>query len=123
MMEKYGCTSAFKSLEIKKKIKETMQKRYGVNSVSQISAVNQFNKGGNIMERMEVWNKLKQPPISALKKITGGRLAGKTDINPQWRYQVMTEVFGVCGRGWKYTIDKLWTEPAPAGEVFALDVG
>jgi hypothetical protein len=72
------------------------------------------------MERMETWNKLKQPPISALKKIAGGRLAGKTDINPQWRYQAMTEVFGVCGRGWKYTIDKLWTEPAPAGEVFAF---
>lgn len=33
-----------------------------------------------------------------------------TDINPQWRYHVLTEVFGSCGTGWKYTIDKLWLE-------------
>ena len=53
------------------------------------------------MKNMEVWNAIKQPPPEALKMITGGRLAGKTDINPQWRYQSMTEQFGMCGVGWK----------------------
>ena len=66
------------------------------------------------------WNKLKTPPPTALKKITGGRLSGMTDINPQWRYEVMTEVFGVCGVGWKYSIDKLWTEQATEGQIFAF---
>jgi hypothetical protein len=69
---------------------------------------------------MENWNKLKTPPASALKKIDGGRLKGKTDINPQWRYEAMTSVFGECGIGWKWEIVKLWTEPAPEGQVFAF---
>jgi len=63
-------------------------------------------EGGNLA----TWNQLNRPPASALKKIGGGRLKGMTDINPQWRYHVLTEVFGPCGTGWKYTIDKLWLE-------------
>lgn len=69
---------------------------------------------------MDIWDKLATPPRDALKTISGGRLAGKSDINPQWRYKVMTEVFGACGIGWKYSIDKLWTEPGTEGEVFAF---
>lgn len=70
---------------------------------------------------MTIWDKLKTPPPWALKKITGGRLNGKTDINPQWRYQAMTEVFGPCGIGWKYEIVDRWTEEAAEGQrlVFA----
>ena len=68
---------------------------------------------------METWNKLKQPPKSALKEITGGRLKGMTDVNPQWRYQAMTEAFGACGVGWKYEIKRLWCEPAQ-NEIFAF---
>ena len=70
--------------------------------------------------KLHVWNKLKQPPETALKPIAAGRLKGKTDINPQWRYQAMTEQFGPCGDGWKYKIDRIWTEPGPDGQVFAF---
>jgi len=59
---------------------------------------------------MEIWNRLSVPPEWAVKTIQAGRLKGKSDINPQWRYQAMTEEFGVCGIGWKYTINRLWTE-------------
>lgn len=69
---------------------------------------------------LELWNKLNRPPSSALKPIMGGRLKGKTDINPQWRYLVLTEHFGICGIGWKYTIDELWTLPGPDGQTFAF---
>lgn len=72
------------------------------------------------MGNLDNWNKLKAPPKDALKRIGAGRLSGKTDINPQWRYQAMTEVYGECGVGWKYEIVKLWTEPAPYGQVFAF---
>ena len=68
----------------------------------------------------DIWNKLSKPPASALKKIGGGRLSGMTDINPQWRYEAMTEVFGVCGVGWMFTIDKTWREPGYMDEVFAF---
>jgi len=63
-------------------------------------------------ENLKIWNKLKQPPASALKTIKGGRLKGMTDVNPQFRYQTMTETFGLCGVGWKYDIEKLWLETA-----------
>ncbi len=72
------------------------------------------------MGNMQLWDAVSRPPVSALKKITGGRLSGKTDINPQWRMQVLTEHFGLCGVGWKYTIDRLWTEPGTAGQIFAF---
>ena len=69
---------------------------------------------------MDLWNKLKQPPKTALKPIAAGRLKGKTDINPQWRYQVLTEEFGPCGVGWKYEITRIWSEPGPNEQTFAF---
>ena len=55
---------------------------------------------------LEVWKKLESPPKDALKEIRGGRLKGKTDINPQWRYEVMTSVFGPIGKGWRYEVKR-----------------
>lgn len=72
------------------------------------------------MQNREIWDKVCRPPQEALKTIKGGRLSGMTDISPQWRFQVMTEVFGPCGRGWSYEIEKLWTESGPEGAVMAF---
>ena len=72
------------------------------------------------MNNLEIYNKLAEPPASALKQIGGGRLKGMTDINPQWRYKAITDVFGQCGIGWKYTIDKLWLESVNDGQVCAF---
>lgn len=69
---------------------------------------------------MNEWKKLAQPPKWALKEIQAGRLKGKSDINPQWRYMAMTEVFGVVGVGWKYTIDKTWTENGADNELLVF---
>jgi hypothetical protein len=71
-------------------------------------------------DNLKIWNSLKQPPSTALKTITGGRLSGMTDIKPQWRYQAMTEQFGPCGLGWYYTIDKEWTEEGSEGQVLCF---
>ena len=71
-------------------------------------------------DNMQLWNKVKTPPKSALKEIQGGRLKGMTDIKPQWRFEIMTECFGICGIDWKYTIEKLWREEGADGEVFAF---
>jgi hypothetical protein len=72
------------------------------------------------MDNMQIWNAVKQPPAEALKRIDAGRLKGKSDINPQWRLKIMTELFGVCGVGWKYDVIKKWNEPLPDGQVFAF---
>lgn len=52
------------------------------------------------VENLEIYNKVKQVPINAQKNITAGRLKGMTDINPQWRIEKLTEVFGPAGIGW-----------------------
>lgn len=72
------------------------------------------------MEAMEIYKKLSQPPKTALREITAGDLKGKTDINPQWRYEAMTETFGLVGIGWKYEIQNLWTEPGARNETLAF---
>lgn len=64
----------------------------------------------------ERYNKLKTPPVSALKAIPFGRNKGKSDINPQWKYEAMTEVYGLCGLGWKFAIDETNIIDLPNGE-------
>jgi len=73
-------------------------------------------------DNLKIFNALKTVPQEAQKRIDGGRLNGKTDINPMWRIMALTEQFGPCGVGWKYTIDKQWMVPGPAepGEVAAF---
>lgn len=72
------------------------------------------------MDAKEIYKSLSQPPASALRQIMAGDLKGKTDINPQWRYEAMTQTFGLVGLGWKYEIQKLWTEPGANGETLAF---
>ncbi len=72
------------------------------------------------MKNIEQYRAMAQPPAWALRPIQGGRLKGKTDINPQWRYQAMTELYGLCGIGWKFEVVRKWTEPGPDGQVFAF---
>lgn len=67
-----------------------------------------------------IWDAVKRPPESALKQIKGGRLTGMTDVNPQWRYRAMTEVFGPCGQGWKYEIARTWTDAGTEGQILAF---
>jgi len=58
---------------------------------------------------MKLYKSYAQPPRDALKPIRGGRLKGMTDINPQWRYEALTEMFGTAGEGWAYDIIDRWT--------------
>lgn len=59
---------------------------------------------------MELYEALRAVPKEAQKEIGAGRLKGMTDINPMWRIKALTETFGPCGFGWKYTIDRQWLE-------------
>ncbi len=72
------------------------------------------------MENLSLWNKLCTVPEWALKKIQAGRLKGKSDINPQWRYEALTAEFGPVGTGWKYTIDELWKENVNDGIIMCF---
>lgn len=68
---------------------------------------------------MELYNKLKAVPEEVKTPITGGKLKGFTDINPMWRIQKLTEMFGPCGVGWKAPIVEKWVEDGADGEKIA----
>nr|DAH26590.1 MAG TPA: DNA repair protein RAD52-like annealing protein [Caudoviricetes sp.] len=72
------------------------------------------------MENLEIYERARQVPPSAQKEIQAGRLKGKTDINPMWRIKALTEQFGPCGIGWKYTITDKRLENGANNEVSAF---
>ncbi len=69
------------------------------------------------MDNLELYNRFRETPPEAKKEIKAGRIKGFTDINPMWRIQALTDAFGPCGIGWKYTIDRKWLEPGANGAV------
>lgn len=71
-------------------------------------------------DNMALYNAVRTPPPEAISEIKAGRLSGKSDINPMWRIKALTEQFGPCGEGWKYTIERLWTEQGANGEIAAF---
>lgn len=72
------------------------------------------------MDNLYIYNAVADVPAKAKKSIGAGRLKGMTDINPMWRIKALTEQFGPCGIGWKYTIDKQWLEEGADGVVCAF---
>lgn len=59
-----------------------------------------------------IYNLGRSVPETAVKKIKGGAYgaAGLSDINPQWRIEKLTEIFGPCGIGWYYDPLRIWVE-------------
>ena len=54
------------------------------------------------MENLWIYEQCRCVPDTAKSEIRGGRLNGKTDINPMWRIKMLTELFGPIGVGWYY---------------------
>lgn len=69
------------------------------------------------MDNMKIYNKVRTVPKEAQKTIRGGRLNGMTDISPMWRIEKLTEIFGMVGFGWYYTVLDHWTETGAKGVV------
>ena len=69
------------------------------------------------MENLDLYRKYAAVPQNAQKAISGGRLNGKTDINPMWRIKSLTEEFGACGNGWYYEVLNKWIEKSETGEI------
>lgn len=71
------------------------------------------------MDNLYIYEKTRSVPEDAQKPIKAGRLKGMTDINPMWRIKILTEIFGVCGIGWKTQIVRTWLDEGANGEVTA----
>lgn len=69
------------------------------------------------MNNLEIYEKVREVPENAQKKIVAGRIKGFTDINPMWRIKALTEQFGPCGIGWYYTIEEKWLDKQETGEI------
>ena len=58
------------------------------------------------MNNLDIYEKVRSVPDTACRKITGGRLNGKTDINPMWRSLDRVESAGITmwiGNGRNHT--------------------
>lgn len=73
-----------------------------------------------MMDNMQIYNFARAVPDEAKKTITGGKLNGMTDINPMWRIEKLTELFGPCGIGWWTENEEYWTEDGANGEKLAF---
>lgn len=71
----------------------------------------------HLPENLAIYNQVRSVPEDALTPITGGPMKGKSNISPQWRIQMLTELFGPCGLGWKVEQVSRWTETSSQGEV------
>jgi hypothetical protein len=71
-------------------------------------------------DNLKIYDAVREVPPTALKTINGGRMNGKSDINPMWRIKTLTEQFGACGIGWKYEVVRFWLEPGANNEVSAF---
>lgn len=67
-----------------------------------------------------IYDQIKKVPKEAQKQINGGRLSGMTDIKPMWRIEKLTELFGVCGIGWKAPIKNKEIIEGANGEKIAI---
>ena len=55
-------------------------------------------------ENMVIYNQVRTTPDNAKKAIENGKLKGKTDINPMFRIETLTNVFGPVGIGWYFDV-------------------
>lgn len=72
-------------------------------------------------DNTRIYDLLRAVPQDAQKTILGGKLKGKTDINPMWRIKALTELFGPCGVGWNVINESHQIVPVEGtGEVICL---
>lgn len=68
-------------------------------------------------ENLKIYDSCRSVPDAAKKTIAAGKLKGFTDINPMWRIQKLTEMFGMCGVGWYTKIERIWCEDGKDGRI------
>lgn len=63
------------------------------------------------MDNMAIYEQVRSVPKEAQKQFNNGRFSG-TDINPMWRIEKLTDVYGACGEGWYIEPLSHWSEQA-----------
>lgn len=76
----------------------------------------------DVKDNLSIYNTVREVPENAKKEIKGGRMNGKTDINPMWRIKKLTELFGACGIGWYYKVINKWIEKSGDESAAFVDI-
>lgn len=66
---------------------------------------------------MRIYDRVRSVPADALSTIEGGPLKGKSNINPQIRWELMTRLFGPVGQNVRIEQVARWSESTGQGEV------
>lgn len=74
------------------------------------------------MGNLDIYERARAVPQEAQRRINGGRMNGKTDINPMWRIKKLTELFGPCGIGWYYKPVRKWIETIGSEAAAFVDI-
>ena len=72
------------------------------------------------MTKMQIWEQVHNCPQEALSPILGGKLKGKSDISPIWRYKRLTELFGPVGICWATQNVRFQTYDTANGEIAVI---
>ena len=67
-------------------------------------------------DNMRIYNLVRSIPADAVSVISGGPLRGFSNVNPQIRWELLTNIFGPVGRNFRVEQKARWTEALPTGE-------
>jgi hypothetical protein len=73
-------------------------------------------------DNMIIYNQVRTTPENAKTAISSGKLKGKTDINPMFRIETLTKVFGPIGIGWYYDVLRIENLTIPETQEIACFV-
>jgi hypothetical protein len=59
----------------------------------------------SMKKNMEIWNVLNKTNPNFTKPLPGYGGKKLTTIDPMYQIQMMTEMFGPVGKGWKYNVE------------------
>ena len=63
-------------------------------------------------ENLKIYNAVRVVPTEAKRSITGGRLKGKTEINPMWRIKTLQIVWSFMESDGTTKCIQQWLEPS-----------
>ena len=72
------------------------------------------------MDNLKLYESFREVPEAAKSIIEGGRMNGKTNINPMWRIKILTKTFGIVGFGWKTKTVRKFSQECKNGEILCF---
>lgn len=69
---------------------------------------------------MTIFDKVRSVPKEHITTIEGGALRGLSNINPMWRIECLTQIFGACGDGWVIDVEDVRNDVYSTGVMVTI---